>query len=117
MSFFDFTLDLLLGHPSSSTTGEGVANLFGANRFIPVDGLSAEARVQQMCPPLSRQLPSKKVPMIRAVSWLGQPSWLSFSLSPIKRSIQEYENTNCKIEGHPHNSVAPQAHRCVTCAA
>jgi hypothetical protein len=90
MNFFDFTLHRLLGHSSSSINGEGEANVFGANHFIPVDGLCAQARVQQMCPSLSGQLPSEKVSLLRTISLLG------FCSTHLSRKPSGYRNLSAR---------------------
>ena len=103
MTFFDFTSDMLLSHSSSNTIGEGVANVFGTNRFIPVDGLCAETRVQQMCPPLSWQLPSKKVFLLRTISLLG--------FCPIDLSLEKLAMDSADTVSDLHGGGSPAAHR------
>ena len=78
MSVFDFNALQDIGHTSSAFMWKGVADVHGTNGVLAVDGLPAQARVQQVRSSLSRQLPGAQVFLPRSIPLYGlRPTHLS----------------------------------------
>jgi len=71
MAIFDFNSNVLFGHILSIPAWKGVTDVFGANCFLPTHGLSAQTRIQQVCPEVPGQLPSSKIFLLHSISLYG----------------------------------------------
>ena len=91
MSVFDFKSVQHFGHTSSPSMRKGVADVYGTNDLLPVDGLSAQARVRQVRSPVSRQLPSAQVLMSRSIPLVSIPNSFQAKVV-IDPSVSEVES-------------------------
>jgi len=71
MGIFEFNSKILFGHILSIPAWKGVTDVFGANCFLPTHGLSAQTRIQKVCPEVPGQLPSPKIFLLQSISLYG----------------------------------------------
>ena len=71
MTVFDLKSIVGLGHSTLHLTSEGMVDSYGTGFVFTAHGLSAEARIQQMHPSVSRQLQSPALQVLRSVSVHG----------------------------------------------
>src|SRR4030042_743295 len=71
VNVFDFNFFSPIGHNPPIIDRKGVTNALRTNYFLPVDELSSETRIQQMCSPVSRGAPHSKFFVFRSIPLHG----------------------------------------------
>ena len=71
MACIDFRTPVDFIHSSSTSTRKGMADVYGTDYFLAVNGLLAKTRIQQMCPSLSGQLQGTGLLLLRSISMHG----------------------------------------------
>ena len=68
MTCIDFRSAVNFGLFSSTVTRKRVADVYGTDRFLAVDGLLAKTRIRQLRPAVWRQLPYSEIFLFRSIS-------------------------------------------------
>ena len=88
MAVFDLNFDshTHLGHASSTQAWKGMANVYGTDRLLTVDGLLAKIRIQPVREPLPGQLPAPQVLLSGSIPVHG------FRATDLSRESSRYSN-------------------------